>query len=211
MLLVGAIRFEGRFCASKKAGVEEVGIFKTCCAHGGCLGWLWNVFGRHWLDHFSHVSTNGCRNYSSSCSKGTISGTVGSFWSRGVLAGRRALTIESLLMTQALTNYSSNISVTYKLWLLNSNLRGICHRLLTPQIMWHAHTSLVPRPRPAFHSHAGLPPYHFPVRCGISSGNSESPSNSKSSNIASWVLNFLGCLVLHAKHPGISCTPCQVS
>ena len=61
------------------------------------------------------VSTNGCRNYSSSCSKGTISGTVGSFWSRGVLAGRRALTIESLLMTQGLTNYSSNISVTYKL------------------------------------------------------------------------------------------------
>ena len=38
MLLVGAIRFEGRFCASKKGGVGEVGIFKTCYAHGGCLG-----------------------------------------------------------------------------------------------------------------------------------------------------------------------------
>ena len=156
------------------------------------------------------VSTNGCRKYSSSC-KGTISGTVGSFRSRGVLAGRRALTIESLLMTQALANYSSNISVTYKLWLLNSNLRDICHRLLAPQAICHAHTSLVPRSRPAFHSHAGLPPYHFPVRYGISSGNSESPSNSKSSNIASWVLNFLGYLVHHAKHPGMSCTPCQVS
>ena len=29
MLLVGTIRFEGRFCASKKGAVGEVGIFKT--------------------------------------------------------------------------------------------------------------------------------------------------------------------------------------
>ena len=25
----------------------------TCCAHGGCLGWLQNSLGRHCVDHFS--------------------------------------------------------------------------------------------------------------------------------------------------------------
>ena len=102
------------------------------------------------------VSTNGCRKYSSSC-KGTISGTVGSFRSRGVLAGRRALAIESLLMTQALTNYSSNISVTYKLWLLNSNLRGICHRLLAPQIIWQPILASFPGPAQLFIRMRGYP------------------------------------------------------
>ena len=52
-----------------------------------------SLVGAGWT--ISHlVSTNGCRNYSSSC-RDTISRAVGSFQSRGVLAGWRALTIET--------------------------------------------------------------------------------------------------------------------
>ena len=37
MLSVGAIRFEGKFCASKKGGIGGGGRIST---QGGCLGWL---------------------------------------------------------------------------------------------------------------------------------------------------------------------------
>jgi len=53
MLSVGAIRFEDKFCASKKGGMGEVGGFTPgCCARGNCLGWLEKSLGRQWLDHF---------------------------------------------------------------------------------------------------------------------------------------------------------------
>ena len=87
MLSVGAIRFEDRFCTSKKGGMGKVGGFTPGCrAHGSCLGWLEKSLGRQWLDHFSP-----CR--------GTISESVGSFQSAGALAGQRTLTIESSLMS----------------------------------------------------------------------------------------------------------------
>ena len=41
----------------------------------------------------------------------------------------------------------------------------------------------------------------FPRNIGIPPGNLEPPS--KSGNIASWILNFLGYLVPHAKNPRI--------
>ena len=51
---------------------------------------------RHWLDYLlAQTSVETLL----SPRMGTISGSVGSFWSRGVLADQRALTIESLLMS----------------------------------------------------------------------------------------------------------------
>ena len=49
-LSVGAIRFEDRFCASKKGrmgGGGGVGGFTPeCHAHGNCFGWLEKSLGR---------------------------------------------------------------------------------------------------------------------------------------------------------------------
>ena len=54
MLSVGAIRFEDRFCASKKGGMGEVGGFTAeCRSHASCLGWLERSLGQQWLNHFS--------------------------------------------------------------------------------------------------------------------------------------------------------------
>ena len=72
MLLVDAIHFEDRFCASKKVGYREVGghAQDIVAALAGCrtasagTGWT--------MSH--HVSTNGCRNHSSSLVEAPILG-----------------------------------------------------------------------------------------------------------------------------------------
>ena len=56
MLSVGTIRFEDRFCASKKGGIGGGGLVLWCRAHGSCLGWTISCL----------VSTNGLRNHFSS-------------------------------------------------------------------------------------------------------------------------------------------------
>ena len=56
MLSVGAIRFEDRFCASKKGGI---GVGGRVLAQGAMhmatalAGYRKALVGRHWLDHFS--------------------------------------------------------------------------------------------------------------------------------------------------------------
>ena len=99
MLSVGTICFKDRFCASKKGGiggggrVSAWGAVHMAAALAGCRKAL---VGTGWT--ISHlVGTNRLRNHSS-C-RGTISGLVGSIQSGGALAGQRALTIESSLMS----------------------------------------------------------------------------------------------------------------
>ena len=100
MLSVGAIRFEDRFCTSKKGGIREVGGFTPeCHAHGSCFGWLEKSLGQQWLNHFSPCKHKQAQDPLFSPCRGTISESVGCFQSVGVLTGRRALTIEKLLMS----------------------------------------------------------------------------------------------------------------
>ena len=92
MLSVGAIHFEDRFYTHKKVG--------TCCAHGGCLGWLAVEQPRSALTGPPLTFLGG--NHSSPLVGVTISGTVSIFRSGVVFAGQRALTNESLLISTQL-------------------------------------------------------------------------------------------------------------
>ena len=97
MLSVGAIRFEDRFCASKKGGIGEVDGFQ----HGVPCTWQ-----LAWLTGKTLVATGlaisllfGTNGHSLCLSRGSISGTVGSFQSEEAFTGRRGLTIVSSLMS----------------------------------------------------------------------------------------------------------------
>ena len=101
MLSVDIMCLEDRFCASKKSvgWGRWVCIF---CAHGSSvLLQNWALVGIDWS--ISHLlSTNGHRSHFSpllSPCGATISGSVGIFQSGRAFAGRRALTIERLLMS----------------------------------------------------------------------------------------------------------------
>ena len=71
MLSVGAIRFEDRFCASRKGGTGGGGWGHRC-------GWLC-------------MAAVPCR--------GSITGLLGSFLSGGAISGRTVLTIERSVMS----------------------------------------------------------------------------------------------------------------
>ena len=95
MLLVGAIRFEGRFCASKKGGiggggrVSPRGALHMTASLAGCRKALVGTgLGISFL-----FDTNGC------LYRGSISGTVGSFQLGEAFTCWRALTIVSSLMS----------------------------------------------------------------------------------------------------------------
>ena len=97
MLSVGAIRFEDRFCASKKGVIGEV-----CGCHHGVLytwqlPWLavekpWSALAWAFLSFLTQMGVT-------LPFRGSISGTVGSFQLGEAFTGRRALTIVSSLMS----------------------------------------------------------------------------------------------------------------
>jgi len=97
MLSVGAIHFEDRFCASKKGGI---GGGRSVHPELPCTWQLpWLAIEKPWSalvgPFLSFLDTNGLL----CLFRGSISGTVGSFQSGEAFAGRRALTIVSLLMS----------------------------------------------------------------------------------------------------------------
>ena len=94
MLSVGAICFEDKFCASEKGGIGGGGWVHREVPCTWQLPWLARE------ERWSAVSTNRLMQelLPSPC-RGTISESVGNFQSAGALAGRRALTIESSLMS----------------------------------------------------------------------------------------------------------------
>ena len=79
--LVQSILKVGFALADKRSWV---GIFKTCCACGGCLGWLYNSLGWHWLDHFSPCKHKLAQKPFLSSFRGTNSRSVGIFQSVSV-------------------------------------------------------------------------------------------------------------------------------
>ena len=89
-----------------------MGIFKTCHAHGNCLGWLWMALvGTGWTT--SHlVSTNRCVKITPLPLKGIISG-----WSGGAFSGRRAMSIENSLVSGCGQGHKSPEFASKKLWL----------------------------------------------------------------------------------------------
>ena len=84
--------FESRFCTSKKGGIGGGGrvylqyAMDMAAVLAGLVDTGWTI---------SHLVSS-------------ISGTVGSFQSGGAFAGRRALTIESLLMSGCGQGYESS-------------------------------------------------------------------------------------------------------
>ena len=101
MLSVGAIRFEHRFCTSKKVGQGEVGRFQ----HGVPYTWqlLWLLVKKRWSAPawpFLFLTQTGLDKAHLSLYRGSISGIVGSFQSGEAFTGWRALTIVSSLMSK---------------------------------------------------------------------------------------------------------------
>ena len=97
MLSVSPICFEDRFCTSKKGVIGRGGwAYSRRAVHmvAALAGCRTALVGTGWI--ISHlVSTNGDRNHSSPL----VGAPVDSFQSGGAFAGRRTLTIESLLMS----------------------------------------------------------------------------------------------------------------
>jgi len=99
-LSVGAIRFEDRFCASKKGGIGGGGWVHPGVPCTWQLPWLareepWSAVAGPF---FTLLAQRAQEPLLSPC-RGIISESVGSFQSAGALAGRKALTIESSLMS----------------------------------------------------------------------------------------------------------------
>ena len=91
------------------------GFTPGCRAHGSCLDWLEKSLGPQWLDHFSPCYHKRAQEPLLSPCRGTISESVGSFQSAGALAGQRALTIESSLMSECGLGHEPKEMVSKKL------------------------------------------------------------------------------------------------
>ena len=116
MLSVGTVFFEDKFSTSQKLWdwerayswhtVNMATALASCRTALVSTGWT--------IPHL--VSTNGLRNHSSPC-RGTISRSVGSFQSGWAIAGGRALTIESSLMSGCSYCHEPAEYVSKTLWL----------------------------------------------------------------------------------------------